>query len=81
MATNEGPQKRHPAELKERAVRMVLELRREDPGDHSVIRRVARQLAVSDESLLGRTAWRRVIATRGNAIETESDYSVSTENG
>ena len=51
MATNEGPQKRYPAELKERAVRMVLELRREDPGDHSVIRRVARQLGVGDESL------------------------------
>jgi transposase len=30
---------------------MVLELRREDPGDHGVITRVARQLGVGDESL------------------------------
>jgi transposase-like protein len=43
--------KRYPAELKERAVRMVLELRREDPGDHGVINRVARQLGVGNESL------------------------------
>jgi transposase len=51
MATGEGPQRRYPAELKERAVRMVLELRREDPGDHGVISRVARQLGVGTESL------------------------------
>jgi transposase len=51
MATNQGSKKRYPAELKERAVRMVLELRREDPGDHGVINRVARQLGVGDESL------------------------------
>jgi len=30
---------------------MVLELRREDPGDHGVINRVARQLGVGEESL------------------------------
>jgi transposase len=51
MATNKGSQKRYPAELKERAVKMVLELRREDPGDHGVISRVARQLGVGTESL------------------------------
>ena len=44
-------QKRYPKELKERAVRMVGELRREDPGDQSVISRVARQLGVGVESL------------------------------
>jgi transposase len=32
-------------------VRKVLELRREDPGDHGVINRVARQLGVGTESL------------------------------
>ena len=51
MATNQGPQKRYPAELKERAVRMVLDLRQADPGDHGVINRVARQLGVGNESL------------------------------
>ena len=44
-------QKQYPPELKERAVRMVLELRREDPGDHGVVSRVSRQLGVGIESL------------------------------
>lgn len=44
-------QKRYPDELKTRAVRMVGELRREDPGDQSVIGRVARQLGIGVESL------------------------------
>ena len=43
--------KRYPLELKERAVRMVLELREQDPHDKTVISRVARQLGVGDESL------------------------------
>ena len=44
-------QKRYPQELKDRAVRMVHQLRREDPSDNSVISRVARQLGVGTESL------------------------------
>jgi len=44
-------QRRYPAEIKERAVRMVQELRREDPADQGVIARVARQLDVGAESL------------------------------
>jgi transposase len=43
--------KRYPAELKERAVRMVLDLKQADPADHGVITRVARQLGVGTESL------------------------------
>ena len=43
--------KRYPSELKERAVRMALDLQRSDPGDKSVISRVARQLGVGEESL------------------------------
>jgi len=43
--------KRYPAELKERAVEMVLDLQRQDPGDHGVINRVSRQLGVGSESL------------------------------
>jgi transposase len=43
--------KRYPPELKERAVRMVLDLKRADPADHTVITRVARQLGVGNESL------------------------------
>jgi transposase-like protein len=51
MATNEGSQKRYPVELKERAVKLVLELREADPRDHTMISRVARQLGVGTESL------------------------------
>ncbi len=46
------PQK-YPVELRERAVRMVLEIRQE-PGDHTgVIGRVAKQLGIGTESLRG----------------------------
>ena len=51
MAKVNPGQKRYPSELKERAVRMVLDLQRSDPGDKSVISRVARQLGVGEESL------------------------------
>ena len=34
--------KRYPVELKERAVKMVLDLQRQDPGDHGIINRVSR---------------------------------------
>jgi transposase len=44
-------QRRYPPEIKERAVRLVVELKREDPADHNVISRVARQLNVGAESL------------------------------
>jgi transposase len=43
--------KRYPRELKERAVKMVQELRAQDPHDKTVISRVARQLGIGDESL------------------------------
>jgi transposase len=43
--------KRYPAELKERAVKIVLDLQRQDPGDHGAITRVSRQLGVGSESL------------------------------
>ena len=44
-------QRRYPPELKERGVRMVLDLRRADPADTGVVARVARQLGVGVESL------------------------------
>lgn len=43
--------KRYPDELRERAVRMVIELREQDPGDRSTIGRISRQLGVGSESL------------------------------
>lgn len=38
---------RYPQELKDRAVKMVLDLRRADPKDNGVIARVSRQLGVN----------------------------------
>ena len=56
MATTGGarrkPQK-YPDELRERAVRMVQEIRRETGESHGVITRVARELGVGTESLRG----------------------------
>jgi len=48
---NKPTTKRYPPELKGRAVRMVLDLREQDPHDKTVISRVARQLGVGHESL------------------------------
>jgi transposase-like protein len=42
---------RYPPVLRERAVRMVMDLRAQDPHDKPVIPRVACQLGVGDESL------------------------------
>ena len=46
-----APPPRYPDELRERAVKMVRELRAADPKDKSVVSRVARQLGVGSESL------------------------------
>jgi transposase-like protein len=51
MEAKHPSSKRYPPELKDRAVRMVQELRREDPGDTGVFSRVARQLGIGLESL------------------------------
>ena len=45
-----SPQK-YPDELRERAVRMVVEVRRETGESHGVIGRVARELGIGTESL------------------------------
>jgi transposase len=51
MTETNPSQRRYPPEMKDRAVRMVTELRQPDPNDHGVISRVARQLGVGEESL------------------------------
>ena len=56
MATTSGARRRsqkYPDELRERAVRMVQEIRRESGESHGVITRVARELGVGTESLRG----------------------------
>ena len=56
MASTSGGRRRpqkYPDELRERAVRMVQEIRREGGESHGVITRVARELGVGAESLRG----------------------------
>jgi len=56
MATTGGARRRsqkYPDELRERAVRMVQEIRRESGESHGVITRVAKELGVGAESLRG----------------------------
>ena len=43
--------KLYPQELKDRAVRLVLDSREQDPGDLSIVGRIARQLGIGDQSL------------------------------
>jgi transposase len=51
MEAKNPSSRRYPEELKERAVRLVLEARADDPRDNTAISRVARQLGVGVESL------------------------------
>ena len=51
METCQTHQKRYPPELRERAVRMVLEARAADPSDTGIITRISKQLGVGTESL------------------------------
>jgi transposase len=54
MASTSGARRRpqkYPDELRERAVRMVQEIRRETGESHGVIARVAKELGVGTESL------------------------------
>jgi len=51
MEAKRNTSKRYPPEVKERAVRLVLEAWAEDPKDAAAIGRIARQLGVGAESL------------------------------
>lgn len=55
MATSGARRKpqKYPDELRERAVRMVLEVREQTGEKHGVITRVARELGIGTESLRG----------------------------
>ena len=76
--TKRPSSKRYPAELKERAVRMVRELRLEDPGDQGVISRVARQLGVGTESLRSWVKQAEVDAGRQRGVTTAEHEELVT---
>src|SRR5208283_1044164 len=72
MPKNQGSQKRYPPELKERAVRMVLETIEENGGErYGVVTRVARQLGIGMESLRAWVAQAEIDGGRRAGLTTE----------
>ena len=72
MSPNQGSQKRYPPELKERAVRMVLETIEENGGKrYGVVTRVARQLGIGMESLRAWVAQAEIDGGRHAGLTTE----------
>ena len=71
MPANQGSQKRYPPELKERAVRMVLETFKEGGERHGVIGRIARQLGIGDQSLRTWVAQAEIDAGKRSGLTTE----------
>lgn len=71
MPDNQGPQKRYPPELKERAVRMVQETIAETGVRDGVVGRIARQLGIGDQSLRHWVAQAEIDSGKRVGLNTE----------
>jgi transposase len=69
--------KRYPSELKDRAVRMVEELRRDDPRDQGIITRVARQLGVGADSLRAWVRQSHIDAGNASGVTTTENAEIA----
>jgi transposase len=78
MPTTNPSQKRYPPELKDRAVRMVLESIQDGKGDrYGVIPRVAKQLGIGVESLRGWVNQAEVDGGRRSGTTTEDKARIA----
>jgi len=71
MPANQGAQKRYPPELKERAVRMVLEAFESSDERYGVVGRIARQLGIGDQSLRTWVAQAEIDGGKRQGLSTE----------
>lgn len=70
-------QQRFPADLKDRAVRMVHQFCWEDPGDQGVISRVSRPLSVGTESLPTRVKQADIDAVSRPGVTTDEQAQLA----
>src|SRR5271169_3639067 len=71
MPANPTPQKRYRPELKERAVRMVLETFEQSGERYGVVGRIARQLGIGDQSLRSWVAQAEIDGGKRSGLTTE----------
>lgn len=68
--------RKHPAELRERAVAMVLDWRREHPGQRGAIKRVADRLGLNPETLRNWVSQAEVDSGQRPGVSSDADQRI-----